>query len=43
MHVDEGQMEGSESQNFYLCLDFHFMKSRKKSFKKGQKVTCFLA
>ena len=32
IHVDEGRMEGSVSQNVYLCLSFHFMKSRKKMF-----------
>ena len=34
IHVDEGQLEGSVSQIFYLGPSFNFMKSRKKSFKK---------
>ena len=41
MHVDEGYMEGSMSQIFYLGPSFYFMESRKKSFKKLPKVTRF--
>ena len=41
IHVDEGQMEGSVSQIFYLGPSFHFMKSRKKKFKKMSKSYSF--
>ena len=34
IHVDEGQMEGSVSQIFYLGPSFYAMQSRKTSFKK---------
>ena len=43
IYVDEGQMEGSVSQNLYLGPSFLFMKSRKKCFEKCQKVTRFLS
>ena len=42
MYVHGYHMEGTLSQIFYLGPSFHFMKSRKKSFKKCQKVTRFL-
>ena len=34
IHIDEGQLEGNVSQNFYLGPSFYFMQSRKKGFKK---------
>ena len=37
----DGHLEGSVSQILYLGPSFHFMKSRKKSFEKCQKVTRF--
>ena len=34
IHVLEGHSEGNVSHLFYLDHSFHFMQSRKKSFKK---------
>ena len=42
MHVDEGHLEGSVSQMFYLGPSFYFMQSRKKSYKNYQKLPVFL-
>ena len=42
MHVDEGHLEGSVSQIFYLGPSFYFMQSRKKVVKNDQKLPVFL-
>ena len=42
MYVHEYHMEGTVSQILYLGPSSHFMKSRKRSLKKCQKVTRFL-
>ena len=41
-HVGKIIMEGTVSQIFDIRFSFYFMKSRKLSFKKIQKVTRFL-
>ena len=43
IHVDEKQLEGSVSQIFHLGPSFYFIKSRKLSLKKWQKVFRFLS
>ena len=43
IHAEEGQLEGSVSQNFYLGSSFNFIKSRIFFFFKWQKVARFLS
>ena len=42
MHVDEGHLEGSVSQIFYLGPSFYFMQSRKKKKKMTKSYPFFL-